>query len=486
MKFNFNGRDDGLGNRLEELIKLQNFCQEYGHKVLYRWNNDGKFKYPIIFSCKDINIIEAEKRFGKNSFDQTNLWRLYVSQGRGVFNSDNIGFNLPNQKNTQSIDLGVHIRAKDRVISDIDEIKSFYGFSTSKELEDIIEKSINFVTKNYEGNTIFVCSDDLDIKQDFIKSIEKYVDVFQPKYDQSIGFDINDFYTLSNCNKILMGSKYSTFAITASLISGKKLIGFNDEFKTDLYRFNTNYINLEDNNHTLKKLNKKLKPKNFNTYISIGRDFKDTFVLDKQSMKSSDILFSLSASENIFFEENFILLNNSKIIMKNSKVGLTKFFFQMISVLFLKKNRKITFFEIINELKRYIFLIKNKSFIFSFDQLSFLKKIFKKYNNVFLKINFDLIDSEILTRNIIYSSDKITGIIFEASNIEMLDEYLNLIVKKTNLKISYISLSNKYLNSDDGYIVLTNTLSENDNLSSLPLSIEVPRNNKNPRVIPTF
>ena len=158
----------------------------------------------------------------------------------------------------------------------------------------------------------------------------------------------------------------------------------------------------------------------------------------------------------------------------------------MISVLFLKKNRKITFFEIINELKRYIFLIKNKSFIFSFDQLSFLKKIFKKYNNVFLKINFDLIDSEILTRYIIYNSDKITGIIFETSNIEMLDEYLNLIVNKTNLKISYISLSNKYINSDNGYIVLTNTLSENDNLSSLPLSIEVPRNNKNPRVIPTF
>ena len=68
----------------------------------------------------------------------------------------------------------------------------------------------------------------------------------------------------------------------------------------------------------------------------------------------------------------------------------------------------------------------------------------------------------------------------------MLDEYLNLIVNKTNLKISYISLSNKYINSDNGYIVLTNTLSENDNLSSLPLSIEVPRNNKNPRVIPTF
>ena len=90
-------------------------------------------------------------------------------------------------------------------------------------------------------------------------------------------------------------------------------------------------------------------------------------------MKSSAILFSLSASENIFFEENFILLNNSKIIMKNSKVGLTKFFFQMISVLFLKKNRKITFFEIINELKRYIFLVKNKV-LFSFDQLSFLKK----------------------------------------------------------------------------------------------------------------
>ena len=33
------------------------------------------------FSCKDINIIEAEKDLA-NSFDQANLWRLYVSQGR--------------------------------------------------------------------------------------------------------------------------------------------------------------------------------------------------------------------------------------------------------------------------------------------------------------------------------------------------------------------------------------------------------------------
>ena len=166
---------DGLGNRLEELIKLQNFCKNMGIKSYI----DGIMMASSniqLFSCKDINIIEAEKIW-QNSFDQTNLWRLYVSQGRGVSNSDNIDFNLPNQKITQSIDLGVHIRAKDRIISDIDEIKSFNGFSTSKELEDIIEKSINFVTKNYRY-TIFVCSDDLDIKQDFIKSIEKYVDVF--------------------------------------------------------------------------------------------------------------------------------------------------------------------------------------------------------------------------------------------------------------------------------------------------------------------
>tara|TARA_X000000950_G_C13885970_1_gene648858 strand:+ start:506 stop:1966 length:1461 start_codon:yes stop_codon:yes gene_type:complete len=486
MKFNFNGRDDGLGNRLEELIKLQNFCQEYGHKVIYRWNNDGKFKYPIIFSCKDINIIEAENRFNKNSFDQTNLWRLYVSQGRGVFNLDNIEFNFPNQNKIQNIDLGVHIRAKDRVISDIDETKSFNGFSTTEELEDIIEKSIKFVIKNYEGGTVFVCSDDLDIKEGFIYSIEKYVNVFQPQYDQSIGLDINDFYTLSNCKKILMGSKYSTFAITASLISGKKLIGFNDEFETDLYRFNTNYINLEANNVTLRKINKNLIPKDLNNYISIGRDFNDTYVLDKLSMKRTDILFSLSASKNIFFEENFILLNNSKFVMKNSKTGLVKFFHQIISVANLKKNRKVTFFEIIKELKRYIFLLKNKSFIFSFDQLSLLKKIFKNYNNVFLKINFDLIDTEILSRTIIYNHEKITGVILEASHLEFVEEYVNLIIDKTDLIISYISFSNKHSNSNEGYIVLTNTLSKNDNLSSLPLSIEVPRNNKNPRVIPTF
>ena len=36
---NFNGRSDGIGNRLEQLIYLNNFCKKYNKICNYYWNN---------------------------------------------------------------------------------------------------------------------------------------------------------------------------------------------------------------------------------------------------------------------------------------------------------------------------------------------------------------------------------------------------------------------------------------------------------------
>ena len=48
MKLYFNGRSDGLGNRLEELIKLETYCEIFNKKLIYRWNNsDTRFNYPV-------------------------------------------------------------------------------------------------------------------------------------------------------------------------------------------------------------------------------------------------------------------------------------------------------------------------------------------------------------------------------------------------------------------------------------------------------
>ena len=77
-KVYFNGRPDGLGNRLEELIKLQIYCTNFDKKIIYRWNNSGSFKYPVIFDCKDITIVEEKNEFNGNTFEKTTKIKIPI------------------------------------------------------------------------------------------------------------------------------------------------------------------------------------------------------------------------------------------------------------------------------------------------------------------------------------------------------------------------------------------------------------------------
>ena len=45
--FHFIGRPDGLGNRIEELINIQEFCETNNKKCVYIWNNSQARKYDI-------------------------------------------------------------------------------------------------------------------------------------------------------------------------------------------------------------------------------------------------------------------------------------------------------------------------------------------------------------------------------------------------------------------------------------------------------
>ena len=109
MKLYFNGRSDGLGNRLEELIKLETYCEIFNKKLIYRWNNsDTRFNYPVLFDCKNIEIIETDKKFTNNPFDKSILWRDYVCKSREEFNTKNIKFNFEDIE-IQNIDLRIHI-----------------------------------------------------------------------------------------------------------------------------------------------------------------------------------------------------------------------------------------------------------------------------------------------------------------------------------------------------------------------------------------
>jgi hypothetical protein len=63
----FNGRPDGLGNRIEELINIESYCIQQDVSCNYYWNNIYNFRsYPILLNCKNIIIQDKEKHTNVN------------------------------------------------------------------------------------------------------------------------------------------------------------------------------------------------------------------------------------------------------------------------------------------------------------------------------------------------------------------------------------------------------------------------------------
>ena len=56
----FNGRADGLGNRIEELIHLEYHCIVNKTKCFYFWNNNNWRKYDLLIKCENI-ILQKDK-----------------------------------------------------------------------------------------------------------------------------------------------------------------------------------------------------------------------------------------------------------------------------------------------------------------------------------------------------------------------------------------------------------------------------------------
>ena len=57
--FYFLGRPDGLGNRIEQLINIQEFCIKNNMKCIYVWNNSGYRKYDINITFENIEICDS-------------------------------------------------------------------------------------------------------------------------------------------------------------------------------------------------------------------------------------------------------------------------------------------------------------------------------------------------------------------------------------------------------------------------------------------
>lgn len=220
----FSGRPDGIGNRIEQLINIQEYCIENDVQCNYIWNNTNFRNYLPLISFDNIEIVNTKNKNNSNNiqFKRSKDFRI-----RYKFDF-NIDFNI-------EYDTIIHIRATDRLNPNM----KHGDFSNENELNIFIDKMITYVNNSSEINTYTIITDD-----------NKYIDTIKNRinkkfvtlsYDYNIPNEWLDYYYLTKSkNNIIMCCKFSSYSITASLLANKPLLCFKQSLDSNLPRYKAN------------------------------------------------------------------------------------------------------------------------------------------------------------------------------------------------------------------------------------------------------
>ena len=132
--FYYNGRPDGIGNRVEELIYIQQYCEEKNKECIYIWNNTNRKdrSYDCLISFDKIkikyDITDEERRLiNKNCKSRTFGYNVKFK----------FLFDLPKPIIYDAI---IHIRAGDRLKNN-----HHFDYSNPKELRSFIKKTVKYL-----------------------------------------------------------------------------------------------------------------------------------------------------------------------------------------------------------------------------------------------------------------------------------------------------------------------------------------------------
>ena len=233
---NFIGRSDGIGNRLEQIIKLEIFCSQENTSVNYYWNNKRR-KYPILIAAENVNIVS--KRISGTiplqNYSQTEM----LSAARLIKPLFDIHF--------KEKPIGVHIRGTDRIGKDHPHF-----MLNNSEFSAYLSRTIAAINK-IKPKYLFVCADRAKYKRFFIKHLDKSISVVDPICDAPDVY--RDFFALTLCESIYMCSKFSSFSIAASLIGNIPIVSYTHNRETEnrfkaLFQYRS-IANFERINYTL-------------------------------------------------------------------------------------------------------------------------------------------------------------------------------------------------------------------------------------------
>lgn len=228
------GRSDGLGNRLIQLIRLQEYCETNNQTCIYIWtpSKNKNRHYPVRISFDNIEIKtsaspEERQKSINNSVKLQHSFRYPIKY--------KLNFNVPN---TPVYDAIIHVRGTDRLVRRINH--KVTDFSTSQQLLTYISKTIQYINNDNSISTYTIVSDDKKYIQNIKDNVhKKYVEL---PYDSNIENSWLDFYYLTKPTKyVVMCSQFSSYSITASILGNKKLMVFKNSINSGLPNYNPDY-----------------------------------------------------------------------------------------------------------------------------------------------------------------------------------------------------------------------------------------------------
>lgn len=226
-----NGRPDGLGNRIEELIIIEAYCIKYKTKAEYYWNNVYKHRmYPILLKCTNIHI-QDKYNYSVNDSLCINEMRNDLVKDELFAGAKNIDFHytLPYVESYTAI----HIRSTDKLLN-----RGRDEFS-NEVFEDKFNKTLSII--NSQSNLrLVICSDDPKYKKQFLDSLNEKHTVIDLYNDIDIDPVYKDYMKLVNAKSIYMVPKFSSYAATASILGNNILYSHFNEEDTALYRYKCN------------------------------------------------------------------------------------------------------------------------------------------------------------------------------------------------------------------------------------------------------
>jgi len=218
---NFNGRPDGLGNRIEELINLECYCIENDTSCNYFWNNKYNFRsYNNLLNCK--NILIQDNHFYDNinikcNFGEYNNIEM-INASKNINYFENIITDLSY--------ISIHIRSTDK-LNNRGNDEFTYNFFIDK-----FKKTLNYLNNLSDEMNIFIASDDDKYKEYLIKNLNKNYHIVDPFLNKITDPIYKDYFSLVHSKKIIMVPKFSSFAASASLLGNNILVSHCDENET--------------------------------------------------------------------------------------------------------------------------------------------------------------------------------------------------------------------------------------------------------------